>query len=200
MHAHRARVCELERVSDDVLDDLPQTPRVCVDHRSGRVDDHGESHGFSVCGHEGGQRLSDQVAEVDALQLKGLRVAGFDRGDIQDLVDMTRELRARRLDERDVFALGVGQRAAADEMAVTGDRVEWGAELVARSRQKTRACPVRLGSTGERRSQGAVLHVAECNGSLKLERDIADLVITPDGRRDAGGCLRRQARERAFKQ
>ena len=168
-------------VREQVVEHLPQP--ASIGHHDGRCSLCRQLEGFPVGqGTQPGDRLGDGALNIERLPLE-LHAAGFDLGQVEDVVDECQEVVAAGVDvlhpfegDTDVFA---GVRLAAHQVAEADDRAEWRAQLVAHAREEVAlglACRAqRLHGVAQALAQGLLLteHLAPLGqqGGLSGEGD-----------------------------
>ena len=142
---HVPRVGELGRVGHQIGQNLPQVSPVAVQSvRDVRVDVSTEAQTLSV-------RLKtqdrNQIGKL-GMQIKIVKdhrnLAGFDPGQVQDIVDQGQERPARRLDRMHHVPLIAIQTRSPQQIACSDDRIQRRAQLVAHGCQETAFRLVRL--------------------------------------------------------
>jgi hypothetical protein len=92
MHFHRAGVSELDGVADDIQQHLGQTPLISITDRKIRRDDSFEFNAFGLSQDAG--RGNDRFHKpLQRVLIEGqAELAGFDLGDIEHIVDQTKQM------------------------------------------------------------------------------------------------------------
>ena len=132
-------VGELHRIACQIEQHLPQ-PRGVAGHPGGQSILHigGDLELLGLrAGRDQFDRLFDQRGEVECAGVK-VDAAGFDLGEIEDLVDQREQRVARGLHRLDVGGLLRRERRVAQEVGHPEDAVERGAHLVRDHRQEAR--------------------------------------------------------------
>ncbi|KAI3479879.1 hypothetical protein L1887_58027 [Cichorium endivia] len=126
-----AGVGELDGVSDEVGDDLLETQRI-ADERIGAVGRHLVHEVELLLRRTHRERL--EHAEHDAAQREGdlfdVHAAGFDLGDVEDVVDDGEQVASERRDRDEVLALRARQLGLEGERGHADDAVHGRADLV----------------------------------------------------------------------
>src|SRR6478736_2776779 len=137
---HSAARGELDGIAHHVADDLAHAPAVGIGHRPFADDVDLELFGFSGDARFAHYLLADRV-HVDHLAGQP-QLAGFERGQIQNVVVQRSQMLAAVAYHREVFLRIGAQRPvnlAQEHVGEAQDRVQGGAQLVAQRRQKVAA-------------------------------------------------------------
>ena len=136
-HDDFALAGELDGVVDQVGQDLPDAHRVAGDrHRQivWNVTDHFESFALGRLGKQV-RDILDQLAEVEVDALD-LQLAGFDLGEIEDVIDDVQQMLAGLVDGIGEASLLRTQRRVAQQLGHAQNTVHRGADFVAHRRQE----------------------------------------------------------------
>ena len=140
---HLAPLGELDRVADQVDEDLPQRGRGRPPGRPARRPRRGRPAPAPSCG-RGGQRGHGVVERVAQVEVDGLQVelAGLDLGEVEDVVDHRQQVIGRELHHPEVLALLGGELGVQRQLGHADDAVHGRADLVAHVGQELALGPV----------------------------------------------------------
>ncbi len=139
-HIDTPETGELERVGQQVADDLPDPGRVAGDHRRKiRRNQAGQFHAGRCILREQIGGVLDQPPKVERNALD-LQMAGIELGHVENIVEQFDQHLARVVGDHQLLALLGTERAVQRERQHAQQTVEWRADFMTHVRQKRRAC------------------------------------------------------------
>ncbi len=166
-HPQLSGLSELDRVAQQVHQDLRNAPLITQCHRQIRLDLNGESQALlGRQGFHGADDSMDHVAE-GVIRERQRQLTRFDLGQVEHIVDEIQQVSAAPLHPFQHVADRVGHfpvDPVDDELRVAQDRVERGAQLVAHVGQE-----LRLVLAGALQLPALLLDLAEQAGILDCQ-------------------------------
>ncbi len=165
-HHRAAGQGEFDGVADDVHHHLPQAPAI-GDQRQGRAAEIRHQPHAALFRHRRHQlhRAVDQLLELDGLQAQ-LQLAGFDLGEIEDVVDEGEEMRARLVDVLGVVLIARRRSGPNRSSAMISEKPRMAfkrrAQFMAHARQE-----IAFGAAGGDRDLALVLQFAVEEGGRR---------------------------------
>ena len=164
---------EFDGVADEIDDDLAETVAVAADHLGDTGGDVAEEFKTLFIGAKGEGLESgfEDIAEVE-VDVFELGLAGFDLGEVEDVVDDAEERVCGEFDGLEVLALLWDELGLESEIGHANHAVEWGADFVAHvSEELAFGLVAGFGSTDFFAFTGHLFH--ELNRSLLIWSSMA---------------------------